>query len=110
MKATRRNKTRLKIWLAQQIRLALGTDPRLGVLTGFQPKPDVIYLLSDGGFNGQRWNVHGMPGNARIGFLTCGNRHGKTSIHTIVFVDEDYRIRLVKIARVTGDQHRFVSN
>ena len=108
VKATAANKRLLKVWLSQ-IRLNSGTDPRLGVLTALRLQPDAIFLLSDGELNGQRRNLHRLPGNPPLESIISGHRRG-TPIHTIAFEDEGNRARLRRVAESTDGTHRFVRN
>ena len=109
MRATAGNKKRLKSWV-YQLQLASGTDPRLGVVTGLRLKPDAIFLLSDGEFNGRKKNRQRIPGNATTEQLIVFNRSADTPIHTIALDEDESRIRLAAIAKATGGKHRFVEN
>lgn len=107
--ATKENKTRLKSWI-YQLQLASGTDPRLGVVAGLRLKPDAIFLLSDGEFNGRKKNRQGIPGNITTEHLIVLNRRANTQIHTIALDKNENRARLAAIAKATGGKHRFVDN
>ena len=107
VESTPENRTRLRRWLSQ-VQLAPGTDPRPGVISGLELKPDAIFLLSDGQFNGQRRNIHGLTGNPSIEAIIEQYRTSDVPIHTIAFDHEKSRARLQQIATLTGGQHRFV--
>jgi hypothetical protein len=79
------------------------------VLTALRLQPDAIFLLSDGELNGQRRNLHRIPGNPPLETIIAANRVG-TPIHTIAFEDEGNRERLRRVAEHTDGTHRFVQN
>ncbi len=106
--ATQANKRRLRAWLSQ-LRVAPGTDPRLGVMTGLRMAPDAMFLLSDGEFNGRKENPKFIPGNPTVEQIIVANGGSYTPIHTIAFEDKRNRKRLRRIAQATGGTHRFVS-
>ena len=59
LRATSSNKHRLAMWV-KTLTLGAGTDPRLGTMMALRLKPDAIFLLSDGEFNGQAKNLHAI--------------------------------------------------
>jgi len=106
--ATLANKRLLRSWL-KRIQLAPGTDPRLGVMTGLRMKPSAVFLLSDGEFNGQKMNLHDLPGNPPVEQIVVNSRRRNTPIHTIALEDKRNRKRLRRLALATGGTHRFVT-
>ena len=107
--ATPSNKQRLSLWISN-LKLGAGTDPRYGTVMALKLKPDAIFLLSDGEFNGQQVNTHGVPGNVPIETLIRKHRKNDVPIHTIAFEDMLNRTRLRRIATHTKGTHRFVGN
>ena len=107
--ATPSNKQRLATWISK-LKLGAGTDPRYGTVMALKLKPDAIFLLSDGEFNGQQVNTHGIPGNVPIETLIRKYRKDSVPIHTIAFEDMLNRTRLRRIAGYTVGTHRFVGN
>ena len=79
-----------------------GTDHEMGLLAGLRFKPDVIFLLTDGGDPGLN--------RAQIGDLTrhCGSR---TTVHAIQFGFgplQDETNFMIKIAAATGGNFHYV--
>lgn len=109
LNATTKNKQRLAYWV-NGLKLGGGTDPRYGTMIALNLKPDAIFLLSDGEFNGQNVNTHGIRGNVSIERLIQQNRKDAVPIHTIAFEDTLNRQRLRRIASATHGTHRFVGN
>lgn len=108
-RATAPNKQRLQSWVSH-LQLASGTDPRQGVVAALRLKPDAIFLLSDGEFNGRKKNRQQIPGNVTTEQLIVFNRRADTPIHTIALDGDESRVRLAAIAKATGGKHRFVEN
>ena len=104
--ATPAHKRRLQSWL-YHIRVSPGTDPRLGFAEGLRLRPDALFLLSDGEFNGRRKNVPGLPGNPTAESLIRRYRQPTTRIHTIAFAAEGNRVRLANIAAASGGTFLF---
>lgn len=109
LSATNVNKRRAAEWV-NSLGLGGGTDPRYGVMSGLKLKPDAIFLLSDGEFNGRAVNSHGIRGNPRIERIIEQQRNSMVPIHTIAFEDLENRRRLRGIAAMTNGTHRFVGN
>ena len=105
--ATNANKQRIARWI-NQLGLGAGTDPRYGTMMALRLKPDAIFLLSDGEFNGRDMNTHGIRGNPPIERLLEKYRKDAVPIHTIAFEDMLNRKRLRRIATGTDGTHRFV--
>jgi hypothetical protein len=79
------------------------------VLTALRLQPDAIFLLTDGELNGQRRNLHRIPGNPPLEAIISAQPRS-TPIHTIAFEDEGNRERLRRVAESTAGTHRFVRN
>ena len=107
MTATDRNKKLLQRWVTT-LQLQSGTDPRLGVMMALRMKPDAIFLLSDGEFNGRGVNRHGIPGDPSIERIIAKHEPHTIPVHTIAFEDMLNRRRLRRIAHRTNGTHRFV--
>lgn len=107
--ATAQNKKLVRLWVSR-LQLSSGTDPRLGVMTALRLKPDAIFLLSDGEFNGRGINQHGIPGDPTIERIIQKHRKQVVPIHTIAFEDLQNRRRLRSLAVATNGTHRFVGN
>jgi hypothetical protein len=106
--ATPNNKQRMRRWLST-IRVAPGTDPRLGLIAALRMKPDAIFLLTDGEFNGRRKNLVRLPGNPTVEEIVAASDGLLVPIHTIAFADKGNRDRLQQLSAATGGRHRFVS-
>lgn len=109
IRATKVNKQRIAMWI-NNMGLGGGTDPRYGTMMALQLKPDAIFLLSDGEFNGQEVNSHGIPRNPTIEQIIVRMRKDSVPIHTIAFEDMRNRRRLRRIASETNGTHRFVGS
>lgn len=109
IRATDSNKRRIALWI-NSLGLGGGTDPRFGTMMALKLKPDAIFLLSDGEFNGREVNTHGIPGNPPIETIIKQMRKGAVPIHTIAFEDLGNRKRLRRIANATNGTHRFIGN
>lgn len=107
--ATKANKQRIANWIAS-LGLGAGTDPRFGTMLALKLKPDAVFLLSDGEFNGRDVNAHGIPGNVPIERIIANYRKSIIPIHTIAFEDVKNRRRLRRIASGSAGTHRFVGN
>ena len=107
--ATDQNKQRVAQWVST-LGLGAGTDPRYGTMMALKLKPDAIFLLSDGEFNGQDVNTHAIPGNVPIETIIKRYRKDAVPLHTIAFEDTLNRPRLRRIATATHGTHRFVGN
>jgi|GEM_PF-2447668 len=109
LSATNANKQRVARWI-NGLGLGAGTDPRYGTMMALRLKPDAIFLLSDGEFNGREVNAHGIAGNPPIETLLHRQRKSKVPIHTIAFEDMLSRKRMRRIAHGTLATHRFVGH
>ncbi len=109
IRATDSNKRRIAMWI-NALGLGGGTDPRFGTMMALKLKPDAIFLLSDGEFNGREVNTHGIRGNPPIETIIKKMRKGAVPIHTIAFEDLGNRKRLRRIASATNGTHRFIGN
>ena len=107
--ATNANKQRVAQWI-NGLGLGAGTDPRYGAMLALRLKPDAIFLLSDGEFNGREVNAHGIAGNPPIETLLDRHRKSKVPIHTIAFEDMVSRKRMRRLAHGTLGTHRFVGH
>lgn len=106
--ATKQNARKLTQWI-QSLGPGPGTDPRYGVMHAFKLKPDAIFLLSDGEFNGQLTNGHQIPGNPSVERIIRKQRR-KIPIHTFAFEDLINRRRLREIAVATGGSHKYIGS
>jgi len=96
----RRDLPEFQSWLADDISAGGGTLPHEALRHAFNldPRPDVIFLMTDGQFQGDPFQL--------IASLNTGRR--KVTIHTISFVDRVEEARLRKIANANGGQYRHV--
>jgi hypothetical protein len=80
-----------------------GTRPSPGfqVAMGLNPRPDVIFLMTDGGFSPREADL--------IDQMNTPVRGKKTVIHTIAFVDRGGEALLQKIANQSGGTYRYVA-
>ena len=96
----------LRQWL-ESIQLGSGTDPRIGMIAAQKLKPDAIFLLTDGEFNGRTTqNRNLIPGNPTVERLV--EIHGKPSppIHTIAFENMETEQRLSELSNATSGSFR----
>jgi len=109
VRASDTNRKRLESWITT-LYPGMGTDPRYGITHALRLKPDAVFLLSDGEFNGQATNFHQIPGNPKTERII--QRHLKMSIpiHTIAFEDLLNRRRLRNIATMTHGTHKFIGS
>lgn len=107
--ATETNRKRLKSWIST-LYPGMGTDPRYGIMHALRLKPDAVFLLSDGEFNGQATNFHQIPGNPSTERIIKRHLGMSIPIHTIAFEDLVNRRRLRNIATVTHGTHKFIGS
>lgn len=102
------NKEKLRNWL-NSVRLGSGTDPRESLVQALGQKPSCVFLLSDGEFNGVRYN------NGRFGKTKTAVRIAEEfnvsdcPIHTIGLEDKANQRKMTAIAEESGGTYRFVS-
>jgi len=105
---TLENQKKLESWL-NKIKLGSGTDPRESLVSALQKRPSCVFLLSDGQFNGPRFN------NGRYGRGTTAVELAKTTntagcpVHTIGLEDRKNQRVLTRIADQSGGSYRFVT-
>lgn len=106
-KATDENKVALRRWL-YSAPLAAGTDPREAIVAALRMHPSCCFLLSDGEFNGQRYN--NPPFRKRQSAITLARLHNKNEcpINTIGLEDRANQKALTKIAEQSGGKYKFV--
>ena len=106
-KATTENKQALRKWLFAA-GLDSGTDPREAIVAALKMNPSCCYLLSDGEFNGQRYN--NPPFNKRSTTVSLARLHNKHDcpINTIGLEDRANQKALTKIADQSGGSYKFV--
>lgn len=97
VRASEANKKKYLAWV-ESIGGGGGTEPVAGMQAALALKPDAIWLLSDGLFDGQDADL--------IGQANPGKR---TQIHTIAFYDNAGEAVLQKIAEDNRGKYRFVS-
>lgn len=98
--ATSQNKKRIADWV-NELEPGGGTDPRNGLQNAFLLKPDAVFLLSDGEFNGPAGNVERIIRHYRT---------EDTPLHTIAFESLSNRNRLRRMSESTNGRHRYVGN
>ena len=109
LKATDANRKRLESWITT-LYPGMGTDPRYGIMHALKLKPDAVFLLSDGEFNGQATNFHQIPGNPSAEQIVKRHLNLSIPIHTIAFEDLLNRRRLRNIATATHGTHKFIGS
>ena len=107
MPATAENKRRLTKWLASS-RTGPGTDPRAALQIALQMRPQAIFLLSDGDFNGQRVRRQGLRGNPTVRQIVREGRGVDIPIHTFALEDAVGSRRLAAISAETGGEFRMI--
>ncbi len=118
LSANTKNKQALKIFLSD-VKIKKSSDPRPALRIAFVEKPDLIFFLTDGGFNTEDFG-DGARSNAEVvKELRWLNREKRVHINTIAFssaeVDSeesrsDYVTTLKSIADESGGNFRFVSS
>ncbi|KPJ74636.1 MAG: hypothetical protein AMS14_05155 [Planctomycetes bacterium DG_20] len=100
--ASRSNKDRCYRVMAQ-VQARGGTDPMKAFLKAFKMQPDVIFFLTDGELN----QVGDIV--ARVRRMNTEHAGGKTTVHTIGFINDMGERVLKKIAEENHGSYRFVS-
>ena len=97
----------LRSWL-EQVRLAPGTDPRMGMVAAQKLKPDAIFLLTDGEFNGRNSVNRGLiPGNPRIERIIKIHGNPSPPVHSIGFENRKFANRMRTLSESTGGTFRY---
>ena len=78
-----------------------GTDPRAALKSGFNLKPDTVWLLTDGQFNDEA---------GALSVIRHANSKKSVRINTLAFMDRDGERVLKQIARENDGTYRFVQN
>ncbi len=107
--ATPENKQMLRAWLAT-IEPAGSTDPRTALLLGLSLRPDAVFLLSDGRFNGKEKELTG--GLAKSQRRQARGTEAATArvppIHSFAFEDTLACKSMQDLALRSGGIYRFV--
>jgi len=78
-----------------------GTDPRAALKSGFNLKPDTVWLLTDGQFNDEA---------GALSVIRHANSKKSVRINTLAFMDRDGERVLKQIAQENDGTYRFVQN
>ena len=78
-----------------------GTDPRMALKSGFNLKPDTVWLLTDGQFNDEA---------GALSVIRHANSKKSVRINTLAFMDRGGERVLKQIARENDGTYRFVQN
>ena len=105
---TDQNKRKLRNWL-ESVDLGAGTDPRESLVLALGRKPTCIFLLSDGEFNGVRYN-NGQFGKRKTA-VEIARQYNVVGcpIHTIGLEDKANQRKMTAIAKQSGGTYRFVA-
>jgi hypothetical protein len=98
IEANGRSIARTRLWV-DMVQADGGTNPLPALLAALSLKPDAIFFLSDGLFDGST-NVTVRASN--------GRRNGRVPIHSIAFVNRENLGLMRAIARDSGGEFRFV--
>ena len=108
--ATTENKLRLREWLST-IQCGTGTDPRTSLYYALRMRPNAIFLLSDGKFNG---NSNGrkcapLAGNPSAIDIVKDINRGDCPIHALSLAGNENKSTMTALANVTGGSYRLIA-
>ncbi|MEM6471902.1 MAG: VWA domain-containing protein [Planctomycetota bacterium] len=107
--ATDENKSRLREWL-YGVEATGGTHPNAALRMALSQSPEAVFMLSDGAFNQQAFNVpSAFMGGGGGPFDIATSNGGSIPIHSIAFEDPQSCKNMKRMASLTGGDYRFVS-
>ena len=107
--ATAANKLKLATWLKSK-KPTGSTDPRKALDFALRMRPDGVFMLSDGKFNGHENQKKSSltSGNSDAFSIVAASSH-KTPIHAIAFEDRRSCENMQRLAEMSGGGYQFVS-
>lgn len=107
--ATRENKKRLEQWIAS-IQPHGGTQPRGAIRLAMSLRPDAVFMLSDGAFDGWKPGNRGdvFRPSPQVESLLAKDDRGQVPIHSFAFEDPQAKANMETLASLTGGRYRFL--